>query len=92
MGGIFSLFGRRRLAFRVCRVLAAIATGLPLVLFACAFLFADADEDGRGAGMMAVGAVFMLPACLSCWAAAWVFRERAVPSQDVGLNREGPQD
>ena len=73
--------------------MAAIFTGLPLTLIACAFLFADADEDGRGAGMLAVSAIGLLIASLSCWPAAWMFREPVLPptGPDPGFNREGPQ-
>lgn len=92
IGGLFHLVGGRRLAFRASRVLAAIATGLPVVLFICALLAGDGDEDGRSAGMLAVASIFMLPASLSCWAAVWMFRDRPLPPQDMGLNREGPQE
>ena len=95
LGGLVRLLGGgRRLAFRVCRVVASIATGLPLVMLACAFLCQNADEGGRSNGMLAVAALGMLPASLSCWAATWMFREPAVPPPselDPGLNRESPE-
>jgi len=93
LGGLVCLLGGgRRLAFRVCRVLAAIATGLPLLLFACAFLCGPSDEDGRGNIMLAVSAIGMLPISLGCWLAAWRFRDPIVPASESnpGLNREGP--
>lgn len=86
------MVGGRRLALRVCRVLACVATGLPFVMFACAFL-PNADEDGRSSGMLAVASITLLVASLSCWIPVWYFRERkGPPESNPGLNREGPQD
>ncbi|MBX3169844.1 MAG: hypothetical protein KF760_20740 [Candidatus Eremiobacteraeota bacterium] len=92
VGGLFYLLGGRRPALRVSRGLAAIATGLPLVMFACAFLAGDADEDGRSAGMLALASLTMLLASLSCWVPVWIFRDPVAGSapSDPGLNREGP--
>ncbi len=92
VGALCSLIGGRRLAFRACRVLASVATGLPLVLFVCAFFARDVDEDGRAAGMLGVSAIAMLMASLSCWGAVWFFRvPQEAPESNPGLNREGPQ-
>lgn len=92
-GFFFQLIGGRPLAFSACRVLAAIASGLPLVIVVCAFVYRDLDDDGRATGMLVVGGTGMLLASLSSWLPVWYFRTKPEeqPEANPGLNREGPR-
>lgn len=71
-----------------CRVLAAIPSGLGLVMVARA-LFVQGDEEGRAAGMLAVTGFGFLLMSSGAWLLLWLLtRSEPVPTeQEVGLNR-----
>lgn len=81
--------------YKASRVLASIASGLPLVMFVCAILAGSSDDDGRGAGMLAVASLGLLLPSLSCWVAVWIMRPKAPPEgspAELGFSREVPRN
>lgn len=80
--------------FGAARVLAAVTSGLPLVMFASALLVGDSD-DGRGAGMLAVAALGFFPISFSCWGAVWLMRPQSPEPggpAELGFTREVPRE
>lgn len=94
VGRLVSVFLGQAAGYKTCRVLAGIASGLPLVMFVCALLAGRSDEDGRAAGMLVVAAVSMFIASLSCWGAVLIMRPKRPAGEapaELGFSREVPR-
>ena len=78
------LGGSRQLACRVCSILAGVATGLPVVMFACAFISSSGDQDARASMMLAVSSLTLVVASLSCWIPVWALSRRPKQTMEAG--------